>query len=283
MKPTFDLQLPELRTDVEDAKRDLEVSGLTRMARVLNTNELSVALDRLKAQASGEQARGLGYFDGGDPASSKPGPNQRVWNLVNKGEIFRHLVMNPTVQELIGHLLGREYLLSSLTANIAKERGLPQPLHADQQYLPVETPYAAVANCAFILSDFTNDNGATRVVPGSHLFGRYPARGESHASVAADGPAGSVLVFDGRLWHGTGVNSTECPRYAIFAYCCRPFMRQQENFSLSIAPEVLAQCSSELKARLGFRVWSALGMMGDTPYSGLHEDRPDTFVTELTP
>lgn len=278
-------ELPPLRTRITDAQRDLEVFGLARLAGVLSPAETSAALTRLTEQAAGEDAHGCGFHDSSpEPTAAQPsGPNQRVWNLINKGEVFRRLVMNRTAHELIRHVLGKDFLLSSFTANIARKGGIAQPLHADQQYVPVATPYAVVANCAFMLCDFTADNGATKVIPGTHLGQRYPVRGETYASLPVTGPAGSLLVFDGRLWHGTGANRTDAPRYGLLAYFSRPFIRQQENFTVSVAPEVLERCSPELKALLGFKVWASLGMIGDRPTTGFHEARPTRFITELTP
>ena len=88
------------------------------------------------------------------------------------------------------------------------------------------------------------------------------------------------MVFDGRIWHGTGENRSDDPREMIFAYYCRPFVRQQETFTLSLAPEVMAKCSPELLNLLGFNGWNALGMTEGPNFQTLRA-RPDRFVTEL--
>jgi ectoine hydroxylase-related dioxygenase (phytanoyl-CoA dioxygenase family) len=118
-----------------------------------------------------------------------------------------------------------------------------------------------------MLDDFTEANGATRVVPGSHRFedpmGYVRAGG---ATVAAEGAAGTALIFDGRLLHGTGANTSAAPRRGLIAYFCQPFVRQQENFMLSLDPALRAAASDELLALLGFRCWNTLGMVEGTAH-----------------
>ncbi len=98
------------------------------------------------------------------------GANQRIWNLINKGAIFAELLHKPLVRDAMSHILDGRFILSSYTANIAGRGGDEMMLHADQGYVPLEIPIPVVANIMWMLDDFTDANGATRVVPGSHLF-----------------------------------------------------------------------------------------------------------------
>ena len=132
-------------------------------------------------------------------------------------------------------------------------------LHTDQGYVDFWTEKPLVANVLFMLDDFSEANGATRVVPGSHLVGELK-RWAPNETVPAEGPAGSVMVFDGRLVHGTGANQTTAdPRRAILAYHCRPFVRQQENFFLGLDPAVRRSERPAFLAKLGFEIWAGLG------------------------
>ncbi len=278
-----EMGLPAVTTDLDQARRDLDEYGLALLGDALSPTQLSAAKARLTEQAAGEEAHGAAYHDGsGDPKRPLSGPNQRVWNLINKGEIFREIAVSPDVLALSRHMLGQDILLSSMTANIAKKGGVPMAIHTDQNYVPLETPYPMVCDVAWMLVDFTEDNGATRVVPGSHKWNRLPAPGEKVETIPAVGPAGTALIFDGRLWHGTGANRTDAPRYALFTYFCRAMCRQQENFSLSLAPEVYDQCSEELLSLLGFQVWHTLGMIEGT-FHGQIMRRPERFSGELQP
>ena len=83
---------------------------------------------------------------------------------------------------------------------------------------------AVVANVMWMLVDFTADNGGTRLVPRSHLTGRHPDKelDKDVEPIAAEGPAGTAMVFDGRMWHGTGANVSDGPRLGVLSTFCGP-------------------------------------------------------------
>ncbi len=275
--------LPPLRDNLADAKRDLDAVGLTRIVGAVDEDQLDAVRARLDEQAAGEDAHGCAFREDGASFANSPGaPNQRVWNLVNKGEAFRRLLLNETALALVKHLLGDDILMFSMTANIANRGGAPQPLHGDQRFAPPDTPYPLIANCAWMLDPFTDENGATRVVPGTHRLGDWPEDGAEIETLPATGPAGGLMVWDGRLWHGTGANRTPKPRRGILAAYCKPFVRTQENSTVSVDPEVLAQASPELLTLLGFRTWQGLGMVDGARHDQLRT-RPETFSGELRP
>src|SRR5579862_980301 len=122
-----------------------------------------------------------------------------------------------------------------------------------------------------MLDDFSDANGGTRLIPKSHLNEKASQRSSQYApsenanyprpedTIAAEGTAGSILCFDGRVWHGTGSNSTAKPRHAILSYHCRPFVRQQENFTLGLLPEIRTGERPALLNRLGYATWAGLG------------------------
>lgn len=257
--------------DVERARGELDAQGYCIIENVLSRSEVMALKARLVEQAEGERARGIGFHDGG---ASRP--NQRVWMLINKGRVFRDLMLHPIVDALMGHLLGPDYLLSSLTANIASPGGEPMVLHTDQGYVGFWTPKPLVANIAWMLDDFTEANGGTRLVPRSHLdqgvtqrSSSFVAQGETNFpkpedTIGAVGKSGSILCFDGRVWHGTGANTSDRQRHALLSYHCRPFVRQQENFVLGLLPSIKETERPALLNRLGFATWAGLGRV-ETP------------------
>jgi ectoine hydroxylase-related dioxygenase (phytanoyl-CoA dioxygenase family) len=249
----LELSLPPIRSDLAAAKADLDAFGVARLGDALSEAELAALRTRLELQAAAERETGVAFIDGG-------GANQRVWNLVSKGQVFRDLLTKPVVRELARHVLEGDYCLSSHTANIAGPGGDAMVLHSDQGYAPRSVPFALAMNVMWMLCDFTEDNGATRVVPGSHRIAAEPGPDAVGRTVAGTGPAGTALIFDGRIWHGTGANTTtDQHRWGVLTYFCRPWVRPQENYTLSTHPDVLADASPELLGLLGLRVWRTLG------------------------
>jgi ectoine hydroxylase-related dioxygenase (phytanoyl-CoA dioxygenase family) len=147
-------------------------------------------------------------------------------------------------------------LLGNLSANIATPGGAGGLLHADQVFVtepwPAHEPQGV--NVAWCLDEFTEDNGATRFVPGSHRLNRSPRPEDGDASVPAIAPAGTMIAFESRLWHRTGANRTDDRnRAALFAWYSRTIYRTQENWFLSLSPWVLEGASDELLTLLAYK------------------------------
>ncbi|MFT3855303.1 MAG: phytanoyl-CoA dioxygenase family protein [Ilumatobacteraceae bacterium] len=255
--------LPAPTADLDEARAHLDTWGYCLVKDALSPDEVGALRRRLIEQASGEAAAGLGRFDDGAFVSRHGrvgGPNQRVVNLLNKGEIFQVVPQKPAVQALIEHVLGERFLLSSFSANIAGPGGQAQELHQDQGYVPHPQPvYSCVADVAWFLDDVDEANGGTRVVPGSHRWEERLPLGEWRPSVAGAGPAGTAMVIPGRTYHGTGANVSNRWRHVLLTNFCRVFVRQQENPFLGLAPEVRAALSPAMRRLLGFRVYGSLG------------------------
>ena len=252
-------------TDLAQARTDLAEYGYCLLADHLPADRLEATRQRLVEVAAAEIDDGTDYV-------YENGSNQRVWTLLNKGHEFIDVALDRTVLELMEHLLGPLFLLSNIDANIAGPGGQPMFMHADQSFVPPPWPeYAMVANAMWMLDEFTPDNGATVIVPGSHKLGYGPGFGPQppNEPIPACAPAGSVMVFDGRLWHQTGANTTtDERRHGILAYYCRPYMRQQENWFLSIKPEVLETAPPRLRQLLGYEHYFSLGMVDGMPRQG---------------
>ena len=296
---------PPPTKDLEQAKLDLTKFGFCIVPEALNKDEITTARERLLDQAEAEEQQGLSFRDGGPEqqiklingridknsfSTSNGGVNQRLWMLANKGQCFRDMVTHPLVDELVGHILGKEFILSTHSANIAKPGGvrmglhtdqwwMPQPVRADEEYIkPSEISRSAadsfvdpdtslgisppvVANCMWMLSEFSSTNGSTEVVPGSHLTGAHPNQEDqsTYPIIQAEAEAGTLMVFDGRLWHGTGANTGNSDRVGVLTTFCSPQFRQQENQTLGLDRDLWDKCSEKLKTRLGFKVWNAYG------------------------
>ncbi len=277
--------LPPITTDLAQARRDLTEYGLARVSGLLTPAEVAAARTRLFEQAEAERERGCAVHDsGGDPKRPGNGPNQRVRNLINKGEIFRQIAVKPHALELVRFLLGKHVLLSSYSANIACKDGVQMFMHTDQFYL-APMPFVMASAVVWMLDDFTEKNGATLVVPRSHCWASMSDVDQSAAAnpLPAIGPAGTILMLDGRTLHATGENKTDRPRPGLITYYCKPFIRQEENFALSLAPEVMQRCSKELLELLGFQTWFGLGGIDGSGHASPLTGRPTAFSGEWRP
>ena len=181
---------------------------------------------------------------------------RRLANLVNKGDIFQHIIATPKVLEYVSYVLGSEFKLSSLNFRSANPRSdWVQPLHCDAGALPDEKGYW-VCNVIWLLDDFTIENGATRMVPGSHKWRSLPqdVLPDPHAphpdEVLLTARAGSVVIMNTHLWHGATANHTARPRRALHSFYCRWDKPQQQYQKKLLSPEVQQRLSPEIRQLL---------------------------------
>jgi ectoine hydroxylase-related dioxygenase (phytanoyl-CoA dioxygenase family) len=169
-------------------------------------------------------------------------------------------------------------LISSLSSIAILPGEDAQPIHADDQLIPLDKPHRpTVCNSMWALTDFTEANGATRIIPGSHLRDHNPDYGAPYDSIAAEMPKGSVLIWHGSLWHGGGANTTDERRVGIAMNYCAGFVRQQENQQLGLSRETVAAFPKRLRQLVGYSVYN--GLIGHinkhSPEQLLLPDSPD--------
>jgi len=253
-------RLPAPTDDVERAERDLAEHGICAVTGALPSDELAQVRGSLYAAAADDRARGREQKFGLDYGHDDT--NQRVWNVLSRGPVFADLVEHPVALRLLRSVLGWPMLLGNLSANITGPGGGEMVLHADQLFIPEPWPAAPQgANAAWCVDDFTTENGATCFVPGSHLLHRPPRPGEVAAAIPFEAPAGTLVVFESRIWHRTGNNRTADQRRAgIFGWYTRPIYRTQENWFLALDPSVRQFASDDLLVLLGYRT-AGLGLV----------------------
>ncbi len=183
----------------------------------------------------------------------------RIYNLLAHGPLFQAIPVHPGVLPVVESVLDPGCLVSSLSSIAIDPGETAQPIHADDQLIPLPKPHpATVCNTMWAVTDFTEANGATRVIPGSHLADHSPAYGEHYDSVAAEMPRGSVLVWHGSLWHGGGANTTTERRVGIAMNYCAGYLRQQENQQLGLPRALVRTFDHRLQRLVGYGVYHGL-------------------------
>lgn len=244
--------LPPIVNNASDALSHLQEHGLALIDVPVDETHLLQARDATYAAAKddrhlGREADrfGLDYGEG----------NTRVWNILNRDPVFSDIVALPIVVQLLKEVLGWPALLGNISANIAQPGSEGGMWHQDQLFVPKPWPDEPQGmNFSLLLDDFTAENGATEVIPGSHLKGDDSSPDDLITNaIPVIAPAGTLMVFESRLWHRTGSNHSDNPRAALFGWYTKPIYRTQENWFLSLDAQVVDDASETLLALLGYK------------------------------
>lgn len=229
---------------LSDSEREhLNKFGYVNLGQLLSDEEVRRINERIEAlqNSEGEEA-GAELFDSKYIRHPKEEGADRLADLVNKGDVFDVFYTHPKVLAAISQVLGEEIKLSSLNYRAAKPGQGIQKLHVDWRDGKHNGQFR-VCNSIWLLDDFIPTNGATRVVPGSHLWDSTPEEHmddplASHPEeVLIQGPAGSVFIFNSHVWHGGTQNMTDHPRRSIHSYFCSRDQNQQVDQSRYIRDE----------------------------------------------
>jgi ectoine hydroxylase-related dioxygenase (phytanoyl-CoA dioxygenase family) len=184
----------------------------------------------------------------------------RVYNLLVHGETFQKIPLHPNVLPVVEGVLDPGLLISSLSSIAIGPNEQAQPIHADDQLIPLRRPHIPIiCNTMWAINDFTEENGATRLVPGSHLRDEPPNPLERYDdTIAAEMHKGGVLVWVGSLWHGGGANRTDRRRVGIAMNYCAGYIRQQENQQLGVPPTLAKTFLRRLQELMGYSVYNGL-------------------------
>jgi len=196
----------------------------------------------------------------------QPSPNSfeghhtlRIYNLLAFDDVWQRVPVHPHVLPIVERVLDPGCLISSLSSIDILPHESAQPIHADDQLIPLPKPHPpTVCNSMWALTDFTEANGATRLIPRTHLADCSPDYGAPYDSIAAEMRKGSVLVWHGSLWHGGGANTTDAPRVGIAMNYCAGYVRQQENQQLGLPREKVRSFEPRLRELVGYGVYNML-------------------------
>ena len=235
----------------ESEKAQLNQHGFLLLERLIPPDTTAQLRERALTLATTEQETGKSHtYLTNDSA-------QRVWNLVDKGEIFEEAIQQPKMLAAMAYLLGADCTLSSFTVNVLYPGAPDAGLHIDYPLSALPTPrpnFPLVANSVWFLDDFTLENGATSCVPGSHKrLEALPEPGVEYADeLQICGPRGSVLIVNGAIWHGSSENRTSAPRVGLLGFFCRSILKPQQAHLQLVSDAVISRATPTLKRLLGF-------------------------------
>ena len=251
-----DFELPEPTKDMQQLRQDMLKWGYCKISDALSAEQVAAIRARVEEQAEGERRAGI---------AQKTPSGQNINCCVNKGRCFELLIEQhpsamqggPLVEALVTEALGPGWICTSLIAAISLRGGVPQDLHQDQSNA-LDSKSPMTVNVLTAITDVDEKNGGTLIIPGSHVILSDAMRegkpvGKLPPAINIDAPAGTVVITDGRVLHGTGINHTDEPRIVMLNGMQKPWMRQQENWMLSVREEVLRRASDKLLHRMGYQ------------------------------
>lgn len=203
----------------------------------------------------------------------------RFGSVLSKSAVAQELVRHPTILSLAGHVLGPhcDWFQLNLTQGVRIHPGAPaQPPHRDQDMWPCRIPGELLINVMWALDDFTEDNGATRLWPRSHISGVDMLSGDPGPSIAGEMKRGSVLIFLGSLLHAGGANCAQTHRTGFLLSYSLGWLKPYENQFLAYPRETVRKFPKEIQDLLGYRI--------HRPNLGGYENQcPSVLLREETP
>jgi ectoine hydroxylase-related dioxygenase (phytanoyl-CoA dioxygenase family) len=234
------------RPDLPGLLAHLDTDGYVVLERAVGDDVLDRVRAELAAHLGDEALHGRNDFEGYS--------TNRVYGLLAKAPSVAALVEHPDVLAILDDLLLPNYLLSAnLVINLLPGE-TAQGCHFDDGFYPLPRPRPSVSiSTIWAIDDFTTENGATQVIPGSHRWGTESPEIDDPRLVDVVMPAGSVVVFQGTLWHRGGANRSDHWRLAISPQYCQPWARQQEQMVLSVGAAA-GQLSERVRGLLGYSI-----------------------------
>jgi ectoine hydroxylase-related dioxygenase (phytanoyl-CoA dioxygenase family) len=249
---------------VDEALEALEVDGYAIVEGALAPAEVAEVRAALEPLLD-TTPRGRNDFEGFR--------SRRVYNLPSKTRVLDRLYLDPVVLEVADLLLGHHQLCAAVAIDLLPGESAQDEHHDDGLY-PLPRPYGEVLlSTMWALDDFTDQNGATVMLPGSHRWKRGRAPGTGDERRLAVMTAGSVALYRGTLWHGGGANRSEANRLGVTVEYVQSWLRPQENFVAGIPHAVVRELPTRLQDLLGWNI--------RPPFMGYVDGRDPKRVLEV--
>ncbi|MHB8466957.1 MAG: phytanoyl-CoA dioxygenase family protein [Acidimicrobiales bacterium] len=227
-----------------EVSTSLERDGYTTIEDALTPAEVAEVRAALAPHLA-DGPRGRNDFEGFD--------TQRVYCLVAKSRAFDRLILDPRVLAVAEDVLGPNFLLTASLAINLRPGETAQSFHTDDAFYRIPRPRPPVSlSVMWAIDDFTADNGATMMYPGSHRWGDSPTlHGNVETAIMS---AGSALLYYGTLVHAGGGNTTDQNRLGVSIQYCAAWGRQQENFTLAIGVDGARSLDPRLQELIGYSI-----------------------------
>ncbi|XP_013398471.1 uncharacterized protein LOC106164960 [Lingula anatina] len=248
--------------DTDEIVKELtEGLGYFVLRQVFSKEDIAHAREVIHYLIKNEGKRAT-HFHGSEDSTQEL--QARTWNLLNKGKIFEKMTQHPKVVSILYPILGDDMQLGSIAANTLFPGASGQEPHIDYPYWdyferkhwPVapkvpEVPFHMNMQATVLLDDFTAENGATGVVPGSQVRCVYPDSKEFYEKyVQVIGKAGDVVLFPGLIQHAAMPNKSKASRSAILLQYLPKYIRPMEDIKRSVHPDILKRASPCLRRLL---------------------------------
>ncbi len=244
---------PTARFDADAHAAEIREQGFTVIRDFMDQGTLQAVREGLSPYMGAH--RGRNAFEGFS--------TERIYTLVARAKVFEDLTEDARILALLDRFLQPGYLLTASQSIQINPGEAAQDLHTDDGFYRQPRPRPPLSITVIgAIDPFTAANGATEVIPGSHLWGDYGAEGRPNTVeemvamlVPMEIPAGACFVMAGTTIHRGGANRSDKPRLAFTNQYCEPWGRTQENFFLGIPPERARTMSRRLQTLLGYDIW----------------------------
>ncbi|MBL8555539.1 MAG: phytanoyl-CoA dioxygenase family protein [Phenylobacterium sp.] len=243
---------PTARFDADAHAAEIHARGFTVIRDFMDAATLARARETLAPFQ--DQHHGRNSFEGYK--------TERVYTLVARGAVFEDLTAEPRIMAILDRFLQPGYLLTASQSIQINPGETAQDIHTDDGFYRQPRPRPAISMTVIAaIDDFTQANGCTEVIPGSHLWGDFGALERPNTQDAMEAmlvpmemPAGACFVMAGTCLHRGGANRTDKPRLGFTKQYCEPWGRTQENFFLGIPAEQARTMSPRLQTLLGYDI-----------------------------
>lgn len=228
--------------------------GYTKVNQFINSKYKNILLKKVNKEHKKINMKASDY----EGLQKKRSKDLLVFNLVGKDKVFVDLIANQNLEKIIRPILNDpfynkipnkypNYIVSGCTA---RSSGKKLDLHIDSR-IPFKGSQPLGFLLLFVLEKMDNKNGATVLVPKSHLSAKFPNQ-KSKKVKTINGEPGDLLIFDTRIWHGTTANQTTNSRWTINVVITQWWIKQQLNISHSIPKKIFSKLNNKQKQLLGF-------------------------------